>query len=975
MSIFSKIKARVTSTRAKTKAIAAGFSVAIASVAAVATLGNVSAITITSGVYNCDPVSVIAGGAANVSAYQYKYNHDTTCTANGHTYTTKAYSEQDIYHAFGIGPSDVSAMSSDAVSGFVTKTGDVYIGNANSNTLVATNAISAGRELDYSNGKVTPGQKKVTYGATTFYERAPSVGFLDPALSAMVIMKGGVFQHAILNSCGNPVNGTPKKPATSIKKLVRAAGTSSYSSNVTVKSGSEVQYQITASSTGQVPADNFTVHDTLPSDIKYTSGTLALNGKAVSAADASAFFGKGWDLGTVRNGTNEVFTFNAIAGTMSDTASNCKAESLDNTGFVVADTLGTQQSSANVNTTCTPPPAPELSCTGLSALAGAIDTTTGEQSYTFTASASVKNATITGYTFTVDNKAGSLSSSNKLTQSFAPGNHEVSVTVSATANGKTITATSKDCAVCFTVKPPVSGTLTCEGLSAVAGTQDQTTGDTPYNFTATAVANGNAKITGYALTPDTNAAPEAMNMSADTKSATASHTYAVGTYNASVTVTGTDTATGKTITAPVTKNCEVTVTVKTPLKPNYTISKEVSKSATSGFGKNVSVPSGTTVYYQITVASTGNTPVTNVNVSDNLPKDINYNTGTLKENGVAVSSSDADNFFGKGLVLASIKNQTNVVFTYSAVAGNTATDTDPSCMAETLTNTGYISTTGLSNQNSSATANTTCTEIKGSLACVALTANAGDIDTAGDENFTFTGSATATNATIKTYTFVVTNTDTNKVVATLPVNSGDTSATSATQQLAPGNYTVVLTVTGTDNYGHTVTSPATAKCSTPITVKTPACTPGTPTETSACYTYTCNAFTLTVENDTRTVTVAGFNASSTDTANATPANVYIDWGDNTNSTVTYANAVGTQHTFTADSATVTAKGIFNGPNGGATVSSTACTFPVSFTTVPPTVPPVLPNTGAGDTIAIFFGTVVAGTIAARLFIGRKLARR
>jgi uncharacterized repeat protein (TIGR01451 family) len=792
----------------------------------------------------------------------------------------------------------------------------------------------------------------------------------------MVIMKGGVFQHAILNSCGNPVNATPKKPAVSIKKLVRTVG-GSYGSNVSVKSGSEVQYQITASNNGQVPAENFTVHDYLPGDIKFTAGTLELNGKVESATNASGFFGKGINLGTVKNGTNEVFTFNATAGTMSDTSTSCKVESLDNTGFVVASTLVTQQSIATVKTTCTPPPTPELSCTGLSVVAGAVDTTNGSQSYTFTASASATNATIKGYTFTVDNKTGGLSASKTLTQSFAPGNHTVSVTVTATANGKTITATGKNCAVNITVKPPVSGTLTCTGLSAVAGTQDQTSGKTPYTFTATAKANGNAKITGYQLVPFANAAPTTMTVSANTQSATGGYTYAPGTYTASVIVTGTDTAANKTVTAPATQVCEVPITVKIPTQPNYTIAKAVSKSANGPFSANVTVPSGTTVYYQITVASTGTAPVANVNVSDSLPKDIAYTAGTLKQDGTALSSSNATSFFGNGIVLASIKNQTSVVFTYSAVAGNTPTDADPSCMAESLTNTGYISKTGLSKQQGSATANTTCKQqVKGSLACVSIAANAGNIDTAGNQSYTFTGNATAASATVKTYTFTVTNTVTGKVVATIPVNSNNTSVTTSAQQLAPGSYAAKVTVDGTDNYGNPITAPANGQCATTFTVKTPECKPGVEMGGSSCFTYTCNNFTLTVDNGTRTATVASFNATSTNTA-AVLAHVSIDWGDGATSLTTTGNPVGQAHTFTANSSTVIATAQFTTPDSTTPISSTVCSQPVSFTTTPPTQtpPPVMPNTGAGNTIGIFIGTVVAGTIAARLFMARKLARR
>ena len=47
------------------------------------------------------------------------------------------------------------------------------------------------------------------------------------------------------------------------------------------------------------------------------------------------------------------------------------------------------------------------------------------------------------------------------------------------------------------------------------------------------------------------------------------------------------------------------------------------------------------------------------------------------------------------------------------------------------------------------------------------------------------------------------------------------------------------------------------------------------------------------------------------------------------------------------------------------------------TVTPPTVTPptVLPNTGAGNVIGVVAGAIVAGTIAGRLFVSRKLARK
>ncbi len=191
--------------------------------------------------YNCDANAVVWCGASSTSALNTKYDK-----GDGHNSATSIH---NIYNWFGISSSDVDSMSKDAVSGTVTKTGDVIV----SGKTVATNALTAGRQN-------ISGSTKVTANGTTFYTRKPSVSFLDSSLPAMVVMKDGVFQYAILNSCGNPVKATPKtppKPPTTpnytITKQVRTKGTTAYGSNVTVQSGTTVQYMITVASTGTAP--------------------------------------------------------------------------------------------------------------------------------------------------------------------------------------------------------------------------------------------------------------------------------------------------------------------------------------------------------------------------------------------------------------------------------------------------------------------------------------------------------------------------------------------------------------------------------------------------------------------------------------------------------------------------------------------------------------------------------------------------
>jgi hypothetical protein len=198
------------------------------------------------------------------------------------------------------------------------------------------------------------------------------------------------------------------------------------------------------------------------------------------------------------------------------------------------------------------------------------------------------------------------------------------------------------------------------------------------------------------------------------------------------------------------------------------------------------------------------------------------------------------------------------------------------------------------------------------------------------------------------------------------------SVTTPAQTLIPGNYTVALAVDGTDNYGNKVVAPSSDSCAKTFTVAPPECKPGVQAGSSNCFTYTCNLFTVQVADLTnRVVKVTGFNASSTNPNAATPTQVTVEWGDGTHDQAAYADATTLSHTFAADQKyTITAVGQFTTPDGTASVNSTACTAPVDFT-----LPPVMPNTGAGDVIGIFVGTVATATIAARLFLSRKLARR
>jgi PKD repeat protein len=155
------------------------------SIIAVISGSNASAVT-------CNGDSVISGGVTSASDLINKYNKGDGCNS--------ASSIAHFYSYFGISSTDIQSINTTEQMGNVTSSGDVYLNKQ----LVATNAITAGRE---NSSTSCGGSTKISGG---FYTRPPCASFLSSPLSALVVMKNGVFQFAILTSCGNPVKATPK---------------------------------------------------------------------------------------------------------------------------------------------------------------------------------------------------------------------------------------------------------------------------------------------------------------------------------------------------------------------------------------------------------------------------------------------------------------------------------------------------------------------------------------------------------------------------------------------------------------------------------------------------------------------------------------------------------------------------------------------------------------------------------------------
>jgi hypothetical protein len=473
---------------------------------------------------NCDDNAVVYCGAQDAS--------DLTSKVDGsysNPYKETSTSILNIYSYFGISKADVDAMPGEEVEGTVTKTGDVIV---NGKT-VATGVTTAGR-MDIS------GSAKHEVNGTTFYTRAPSVSFLDASLPAMVVMKNGVFQFAIMNSCGNPVTGhattTPPpapKPATlTCSELSLTPGT--------VESNSDQGYTLEAQAT---TANGATISSYVFDFGDSTSKTVS--SASTSASTTHTYSPGTWTAKVTVNGSASGKSLTAPATTSCEKTITVKSPT----------------------PTPTPTPTPgSLVCDDLTLTPGSTDDN-GNVSYTLAAKAtpSASNASITGYTFNFGDGSqnatvSSASTSASTTHTYAPGNWTATVTVNGTVSGGSVSETSANCSGPVNVgQAPVSPVYVCSGLTMSPAGQADAQGNVSYDLSATASAT-NATITSYTFDFGDNSQADTVTSSDTIASDT--HTYAPGTYTASVTVTVTlSDGTTKTVTAG---SCQAKITVAAP---------------------------------------------------------------------------------------------------------------------------------------------------------------------------------------------------------------------------------------------------------------------------------------------------------------------------------------------------------------------------------------------------------------------------
>lgn len=320
---------------------------------------------------DCSDNSVIRCGALSISELKQKYNQN------------QAGNVQALYKLFGIsGTADFDGM----VVGHVDNTNKVFVDASSTPKLVATNAITAGRQnMTNSHGSSTP----VLNGQ--FFERPPSVSFASSSLDAFIKLdSNGKFMFAVLTSCGNPVRGTPVTPPApkpqpqpqpqpqptpvpsfTIQKQVRAAGQNDWQAAVTTAPGTQVQYRIVVTNTGQTDFASVHVSDSLPGGLTMVTGSLTsataqtnqASTTTLAATTASTMTGditQGIDTGPLKQGNQVTLQFSATADSSNSGNGSACTEGLTNTATAQPPNLPSQSDTAIVHICAagSTPPAP-----------------------------------------------------------------------------------------------------------------------------------------------------------------------------------------------------------------------------------------------------------------------------------------------------------------------------------------------------------------------------------------------------------------------------------------------------------------------------------------------------------------------------------------------------------------------------------------------------------------------------------------
>lgn len=192
---------------------------------------------------DCDSNAIMRCGAETKAELTQKTTGDIT----------------NIYAYYGIKKADFSLL----VEGTVYKDGRVTVGN----TLVATGAISTGRQVIGSS-------KAVNAGGVTIYERPTSTSFNSASIPAFIKMTNGTFSYAVIKSCGNPTKATPTpKPPVPPKVMNPSIDIQKDVSKAIVNVGEQFVYTVKVKNIGDETLTNVGVLDKAPANIEFIPGS------------------------------------------------------------------------------------------------------------------------------------------------------------------------------------------------------------------------------------------------------------------------------------------------------------------------------------------------------------------------------------------------------------------------------------------------------------------------------------------------------------------------------------------------------------------------------------------------------------------------------------------------------------------------------------------------------------------------------
>jgi hypothetical protein len=554
--------------------------------------GNAKAAT-----YDCNGNAVINCGAPTLATLKSDYNSNVQSIQKVYASAPFNISSSEMAAFFGSYPSSLNG----ATNGEIYSNGNVYVAGQ----LVATGASTAGRNPLACD----PSSKANSAGV---YVRNSSCSFLTSPLPAYVDMQNGVFQFAILSSCGNPVVATPVPPVYTCDALTLTTDTNNsvapeinVATSYTAKNGASfISYTYKwGDGTSTITTQNPTTHIFNGSG-PYTvtsSVTFKLNGVAAYPTKTGAGCSKtvsfpaavyacsALNVTTVNNDNRTIkaqvaykgsnytkfksanYNFGdgktAVSTNATDTSVTHQYSMYDtyypvsaSVTFVV---YGKDVTTA-ANNNCfkyvnfVAPPAPTYACSALNV------TTVNNDSRTIKAIVSYKNSTAAvfksaNYNFGDGKTAVSTNAGNtSVTHQYAMYDtyYPVSATVTFVIQGKDVTTAANN--NCFKYVNFVAPTYVCSGLTLtpVKNETREVQAVTTYHS-----ANGATyKSVSYSF-GDGSKALSSTNPKVN-------HSYSkYGTYTVITTVSFE--VNGKTVTAPATAACKKSITFSAPSTPEY----------------------------------------------------------------------------------------------------------------------------------------------------------------------------------------------------------------------------------------------------------------------------------------------------------------------------------------------------------------------------------------------------------------------